>query len=175
MRNTFLAASAAALAFISTPAFAQDASPAYSGPRIGVVIGSGGADPFEYEGETIGVDAGYDFEIGNGTAVAGIGVEYQTDLGDAFLDINETAILGRVGGKFAGSNTLLYVNGGYTRISTGATPFGDITEDGFRGGVGIEFPIGNSGPSIKIEQRYLNYGGEGGEVFQTAAGLSFRF
>jgi hypothetical protein len=174
MRVSFFAASAAALAFISTPTFAQGTAPTYSGPRIGVVVGSGGEDILEYDGVTIGIDAGYDFEFGNGTAVAGIGVEYQTDLGDDFLDVSETAILGRVGGKFVGTNALLYVSGGYTRISSGASPFGGITEDGFRLGLGVEFPIGNSGPSLKVEQRYLNYG-DGAEVFQTAAGLSFRF
>lgn len=177
MRTTFLAASAAALAFISTPAFAQDSSANYSytGPRVGVVIGAGGEDIGDYDGATIGFDAGYDFEFGNdGVAVAGIGIEYQTDLGDEFGDVNETAILARVGGKIVGGNALVYVNGGYSRISSGATPFGDITEDGYRVGFGVEFPFGNRGPSLKIEQRFLDFG-EDATAWQTAAGLSFRF
>ena len=174
MRKSFFAASAAALITISTPVLAQGTTDTYTGPRIGVVIGSGGDDLFDFDGQTIGVDAGYDFEFGGGKAVAGIGVEYQTDLGDDFFDVNETAILGRAGGKVLGSNALVYVSGGYTRISTGSSPFDGISEDGYRLGVGVEFPFGDRGPSLKIEQRYLDYGG-GADVFQTAAGLSFRF
>ena len=97
-------------------------------------------------------------------------MDYQTDLGSDFFDVSETALLGRVGVK-AGSNALVYGTGGYTRATTGATPFSSNGEDGYRLGAGVEF----GGPmSFKVEQRYTNYGG-GANGWQTVAGVNWRF
>jgi outer membrane immunogenic protein len=172
MRTFALAAAAATLSLAATPAFAQDAAVSpFSGPRLGVTVGTGGDDVVDFDGATIGVDAGYDWDLGG--AVAGLGVEYQTDIGDDFFDVNETAVLARIGAK-AGERALVYASGGYTRISSGATPFGDNGADGYRIGGGAEFALGDNGTSLKIEQRYLDYG-DGADAFQTVAGLSFRF
>lgn len=165
MRKLILAALAAS-AFVATPAMAAD----FSGPRVGVTLGTGGDDPFDFDGTTVGIELGHDWDLG--TAVVGIGAEYQTDLGDDFLDVNETALLARAGGKVS-PNALLYVSGGLTRISDGASPF-DGGEEGFRIGAGGEFALGNGGTSLKIEQRYLDYGG-GANAWQTVAGIGFRF
>jgi outer membrane immunogenic protein len=173
MRTLLTAAAVAALSLAATPAFAQDAAPAsiFSGPRLGVVVGTGGEDIGDFDGATIGVDAGYDWDLGG--AVFGVGAEYQTDLGDDIFDVNETALLARVGAK-AGDRALVYASGGYTHISSGATPFGGASADGYRIGGGVELALGDSGTSLKLEQRYLDYG-NGADVFQTVAGLSFRF
>jgi outer membrane immunogenic protein len=166
------ALSALALTAVATPAFAQDAATTtFSGPRVGMIVGAGGDDIVDFDGVTIGVDAGYDWDMGG--AVVGIGAEYQTDLGDDFLDANQTAILARVGAK-VGSKALIYGTGGYSHVSTGVSPFGGLNADGYIIGGGAEFALGNQGTSFKIEQRYLDYG-NGVDLFQTLAGLSFRF
>ena len=165
MRKLIFAALAAST-LIAAPAMAAD----FTGPRVGATIGAGGDDPFDFDATTIGLELGYEWDLGG--AVVGVGTEYQTDLGDLFLDINETALLARVGGK-AGPNALLYVSGGLTRISDGISPF-DGGEDGYRLGGGVEFGLGNGGTSLKLEQRYLDYGG-GASVWQTVAGVGVRF
>ena len=168
----FLLAAAAALPFVvATPALAQDAAGPFSGPRVGVTVGTGGDDIVDFDGATVGVDVGYDWDLGG--AVFGVGAEYQTDLGDDFLDVNETALLARIGAK-VGTNALVYASGGYTHLSSGSSPFGGVGADGFRLGGGVEFGLGNGGTSMKIEQRYLDYG-SGANAWQTVAGLSFRF
>jgi outer membrane immunogenic protein len=172
MRFIPLAIAAAAVASVSTPVFAQEAAGAFTGPRVGVTVGTGGNKFVDFDGQTIGIDAGYDFETAGG-AVLGLGVEYQTDIGNDFLDVNESAVIGRIGGK-TGGNGMVYVSGGYTRITDGATPFDNDGEDGYRVGLGAEFGVRASGPSFKVEQRYYNYG-KGADAWQTVAGLSFRF
>lgn len=171
MQKTIFAASVAALTFISAPAFAQDSAGPFSGARAGVLVGTGGNNFIDFDGQTIGIDAGYDFDL-NG-AVVGIGAEYQTDIGDDFLDVNESALLVRVGGKAVEQNVLVYVSGGYSRVSSGGTPFGDDSEHGYRVGLGVEVAL-NARSTLKIEQRYYDYGA-GDDANQTVAGLSFRF
>lgn len=167
MRKVLLAASAAAFALGATPAIAQNAE-TFTGGRYGVLIGTGGNNFIDFDDQTIGVDVGYDFDAGN--MVVGVGAEYQTDLGGDIFDVNETALLGRVGVK-AGDNALVYGTGGYTRVSSGITPFGGNGDDGYRLGAGVEF----GGPmAFKVEQRYFDYGG-GADGWQTVAGLNFRF
>ena len=170
MRRLIFAASAAAVGLCATPSYAQNASP-FTGARIGVLAGTGGNNVIDFDEQTVGVDAGYDFDAGG--VVVGLGVEYQTDLGNDFLDVNETALLARIGFKL-GNNALVYATGGLTRISTGGTPFGKYHDGGYRVGGGLEFALGGGGTSIKIEERYLDYG-RGFDAFQTVAGLSFRF
>ena len=171
MRKFLLVAAIATSTLAAAPAFAQDAASPFSGARAGVVVGTGGDDIVDFDGATIGVDVGYDWDLGG--AVFGIGAEYQTDLGDDFFDVNETALLARLGAKL-GENALVYATGGYTHLSSGSSPFGGIGEDGIRVGAGVEFGLGNGGTALKIEQRYLDYG-NGANAWQTAAGLSFRF
>ena len=167
MRMILLAASTAALALAATPALAQQAGP-FTGGRAGVLVGTGGSNFIDFDNQSIGVDAGYDFDTGQ--VVVGVGAEYQTQLGKNIFDGNETALLGRVGVK-AGTNALVYGTGGYTRASSGATPFGGNGDNGYRLGAGVEF----GGPtSFKVEQRYSNYGG-GADGWQTVAGLNLRF
>lgn len=167
MQKILLAASAAALSLFAVPASAQDTG-SFTGGRAGVLIGTGGNNVIDFDSQTIGIDAGYDFDAGN--VVVGVGAEYQTELGNDIFNVNETALLGRVGVK-AGSNALVYGTGGYTRVGSGATPFSGNGEDGYRVGAGVEF----GGPmSFKVEQRYSNYGG-GADGWQTVAGLNFRF
>ena len=165
MRRLILAALAAST-FIATPAVAAD----FTGTRVGVTIGTGGDDVVDFDGATIGVELGHDFDLGN--AIFGVGAEYQTDLGDDFLDVNEAALLARLGAK-VGTNALVYASGGYTHISGGVSPF-DGGEDGFRVGAGVEFGIGNGNTTMKLEQRYLDYG-NGADAFQTVAGIGIRF
>jgi hypothetical protein len=178
MRLFALTAAAAALASVAAPAFAQDttatttATGTFTGLRAGGLVGTGGNKFVDFDGQTVGIDAGYDVEIGNG-GVIGVGVEYQTDIGSNFLDVNESAVLARVGG-LASANTLVYASGGYTRVSNGATPFNDNGEDGYRVGLGVEHRIGVSGLALKLEQRYLSYG-HGVDAFQTVGGVGFHF
>ncbi|HEY0008627.1 MAG TPA: outer membrane beta-barrel protein [Tepidisphaeraceae bacterium] len=171
MRLIPLAIASAALASVASPAVAQEAAGSFTGPRIGVNVGTGGNNFIDFDGQTIGVDAGYDIDTGG--AVVGVGVEYQTELGNDFFDLNESAVLARVGAKIT-PNALAYASGGYTRISGGSTPFGSNGDDGYRVGAGVEFGVGTGGTSLKVEQRYLDYG-NGADAFQTVAGLSFRF
>ena len=165
MRKLMIAALAAST-FVAAPAFAAD----FSGPRVGATIGTAGDDPLDFDNTTIGVELGHDWDLGN--AVVGIGAEYQTDLGGDFLDVNETALLARAGAK-VGTNALVYASGGLTRISDGISPF-DGGDDGFRLGAGVEFGLGDGGTSLKVEQRYLDYGG-GANAWQTVAGIGVRF
>jgi outer membrane immunogenic protein len=173
LRKFLTVAALAASTLLAAPAFAQTATVAgpFSGPRVGVNVGTGGDDFIDFDGATIGIDAGYDFDLGG--AVVGFGAEYQTDLGDDFLDVNETALLARVGAK-VGTKALVYASGGYTHISTGSSPFEGLGADGYRIGAGAEVLVGTGGTSLKIEQRYRDYG-NGADGFQTVAGVNFRF
>ena len=165
MRKLIIAALAASTV-IATPAMATD----FSGARAGVTVGTGGDDVIDFDGATVGFELGYDWDLGN--AVVGVGAEYQTDLGDDFLDVNETALLVRAGTKLS-PNALLYASGGLTRVSDGVSPF-DGGEDGYRLGAGVEFGLGDSDTTLKVEQRYLDYG-NGANAWQTVAGIGVRF
>jgi outer membrane immunogenic protein len=171
MRKYVLAATALTAALFATPASARDAAAPFSGARVGVTVSTGGNNVVDFDGATIGVDAGYDWDLG--TTVVGLGADYETDLGNDFFDANQTSLTARFGAKI-GKKALVYATGGYSRVSSGATPFGNAHADGFRVGGGAEFALGNGGTALKIEERYSNYG-HGVDLFQTVAGLSFRF
>ena len=146
---------------LATPAFAAD----FVGPRIGATVGIAGDDPFDSDGQTFGLEAGFDVALGT-TGIAGVQVEYQDDF-DNDLG-HELAATARVGSK-VGENALVYVSGGYSRFDLGA-----FNLDGARVGLGAEFALGTSGAHLKVEQRYANYE-MGAELFQTVVGVGFRF
>ena len=172
MNRAFISVIGAASALFATPAFAQEITPSpFTGFRAGVTVGTGGDDFADFDGQTVGLELGYDAES-NGV-VAGVGIEYQTDLGNEFLDVNETAALFRIGAR-VGPSALIYATGGVSVVNTGSTPFNGDSETGARAGAGVEFLLGGSGTSIKLEQRYYNYSG-GVETYQTVAGIGFRF
>ena len=158
MKKIVLAA-AASLVF-ATPAFAAD----FAGPRIGATVGIAGDDVFDTDGETFGLEAGYDWDLGQ--AIAGVQVEYQDDF-DNDLG-HELAATARVGAK-VGTSAIIYVTGGYSRFDAGS-----FNLDGARVGLGTEIALGTSGANLKIEQRYANYE-LGAELFQTVVGVGFRF
>jgi hypothetical protein len=160
MRKLIVAALAAST-LVAAPAAAAE----FTGPRLGLTVGTGGDDIVDFDGQTVGVELGYDADLGN--MVAGVGVEYQTDLGDDFLELNESAIVGRLGAK-VGTGALVYGSAGYTRIGASGTPFGGTGADGYRLGLGAEFG------AFKVEQRYYDYGNNV-DAWQTVAGLNFRF
>jgi hypothetical protein len=162
----------AASALFATPALAQNTTPGpFTGPRVGVIVGTGGDDFVDFDGQTVGLELGYDAEL-NGV-VAGAGIEYQTDLGSDFLDVNATAALFRIGARVGGSG-LVYATGGVSVVNTGSTPFNGDSETGVLAGGGVEFAFGGRGTSFKVEQRYYNYS-NGVDAFQTLAGVGFRF
>jgi hypothetical protein len=162
----------AASALFATPALAQTTTPGpFTGPYAGVTVGTGGEDIIDFDGQTVGLELGYDAEL-NGV-VAGVGVEYQTDLGDEFLDINQTAATFRVGAR-VGPSALVYVTGGISVLNSGAVPFSGDSETGGLVGAGVEFLFGGSGTSLKLEQRYYNYA-DNVDAYQTMAGIRFRF
>lgn len=185
MRRMILAAAVATTA-LSTPAFAQDADPTFTGFRIGALVGYdtvrpgstedsdiAGADQ-NVDGVTYGLDVGYDFAIGG--LVAGVEAELTDSTGkdtpngggagytgfgrvEAGRDIYVGA---RVGGKIA-PRTLIYAKGGYTNqrldvlASDGTTQTGDkFNLDGWRLGAGVEQAFG-SNLYGKVEYRYSNY------------------
>ena len=154
-------AAAASLAFVATPALAAD----FTGPRVGATVGILDDDIFGTGTTTFGLEAGYDWQLGNG-AVVGVQGEYQDDFdGDEGHELAATA---RVGGLVS-ENALVYVSGGYSNFDVGG-----FSLDGVRVGLGTEIAIGDSGLNFKLEQRYANYEA-GAEAFQTVAGLGFRF
>lgn len=162
----------AASALLATPAFAQEITPGpFTGPRVGVTVGTGGDDFIDFDDQTVGVELGYDVEL-NGV-VAGVGVEYQTDLGDLFFDVNETALLFRIGGR-VGPSALLYGSAGISVLDSGSLPFSSDSEAGIRAGVGVEYALGGRGTSVKLEQRYFNFA-DNVDSFQTVVGVGFRF
>lgn len=169
MRKVILAASVAALALTATPALAQEAT-SFTGTRVGVLVGTTGDGDkvVGFDDQQIGIDIGHDFDAGG--LVVGLGAEYQTDLGNDFLDSNQTALLARVGVR-AGSKALIYGTGGFTHASDRGLPFDKDGDSGYRIGAGVEV----GGPmSFKLEQRYTDYG-HGANGWQTVAGVNFRF
>ena len=153
---TFIAA--AAIATVTTPAFAQDMGDADNG---GLFVGAvGGYDSVQLEttggedaddqGVLYGVTAGYDIDMGR--AIFGIEAEVtdttiSDDVGDAGLDIYGGLRLGYE----MDDNDIIYLKAGYTNV--------DIEDadnlEGFRGGAGFEHNFG--GFIGRLEYRYSNY------------------
>jgi len=163
MKALLASAAVAAAVLVSAPAAAAD----FAGPRVGVHVGIAGDDlGSRIGGETFGIEAGYDMPISDASRF-GVAVEYQNDFGDDFgRELSATA---RFGTRFASDNALFYVAGGYTNLSGGGEDL-----DGARIGAGLEYAVGDSGLSLKVEQRYADYE-QDLEAFQTVAGVAFRF
>jgi outer membrane immunogenic protein len=165
--RTILFASVAALA-TATPAFAQDAAPApvsvgtFTGGHIGAQVGFADDDAFGTEIFTYGVDAGYDYDLGQ--TVVGATVEAQ-DSDDTGRDLS---IVARAGVK-ATPTVLIYALGGYSNLKV----VDGLKIDGFRAGGGVEAKIGPNF-SVKLEQRYTDYEYDA-HVWQTVLGAGFRF
>lgn len=171
MRMFYAAALLAAAS--ATPAFAQDARPAFQGGHIEAIGGydsiSGGGD--SESGVAFGVAGGYDFRRGG--AVFGIELEAtESTVEDAGVEAGRDLYAGgRIGGV-VNDNVLLYVKAGYTnaRASFGGT---GVTFDGVRVGAGAEFLVGRNF-SIRAEYRYSNYDSDLSRN-QGLVGLGFRF
>jgi outer membrane immunogenic protein len=138
MKLVSIVAGAAALAFVSTPAFAAD----FTGFRIGANAGYADGDG---EGAiTYAINAGYDHQIGG--AVLGV----QAELGDTDETDRDIAVSARAGG-IVGERALLYVHGGYTNLRVVG-----INLDGVRAGAGVEFAVTDHF-YLNSEYRYSNY------------------
>lgn len=173
MKKLFLAT--AALASLSTPAFAQDEA-SIGGVKIGVVGGYDRVelafedDKIDNDGFVYGVTAGYDLQSGN--AIIGVEAEYsdpttKISLGDddsARIRADRQLYAGvRVGGQVLPS-VLVYAKGGYvnSKFFVGAdlpegAEFGFSDKmDGYRLGAGAEYIRGRT--FGRLEYRYTNLG-----------------
>ena len=149
---------AAIAALIATPTLAAD----FTGPRVGVSVGAAGDDFGSTDSASVGINAGYDFNLAKGV-ISGLNVEYQRSTAYELRDISVTARLGTT----LSDNALVYVLGGYTNLGTN----GGV--DGFRVGGGLEFGLTEK-VSATVEQRYSEYRG-GLNAYQTVVGVNFRF
>jgi len=157
------AASAAFLA--ATPALAQDAPAAPTGPRVEALVGYDRVKAAgEHDGGLLfGVGAGYDFAVGNGVSL-GADIEATDSTQKEGSDGAEVKS-GRdlyAGGRvsFAVSpQANLYLKAGYTnarfKASDGEDTFG-ANFDGFRVGAGGQYNIGGKA-YVGGEYRYSNY------------------
>lgn len=160
MTRFFYSIMAVAGLALATPALAQD----FSGPRVGVELGVVGDDFASTDETTYGVNAGYDFDLGN--TVLGGTVAYNRQFNDNGANVREIAVSARAGIK-ATPATLVYATGGYSNIDT---DFGDV--DGYKVGLGVEHSFGRT--YVGLETRYGNYQ-HGGELYQSAVTLGLRF
>lgn len=171
MRMFYAAALLAAAS--ATPAFAQDARPAFSGGHIEAIGGfdsvSAGGD--SESGIAFGIAGGYD--VRSGGAVFGVELEAaESTVEDAGVEASRDLYAGgRIGGVVS-ETVLLYGKAGYTnaRASVGGT---GVNFDGIRAGAGIEWLAGRNF-SIRGEYRYSNYE-QGLSRNQGVIGLGFRF
>ena len=183
MRNMIKLIIGGGLVAAATPAFAQEVTSAFTGPRVEALVGydnlSNGrgnvrdsTDGFNY-----GLGAGYDVQLNKltlgiegeimGSSSKARGYDIATP-GDTLQVRNgrDLYIGGRVGVAVA-PTTLLYVKGGYTNLKLNARyydPSGFYaadgrTLDGWRVGAGVEqkFSLFGPGGYAKLEYRYSNY------------------
>ena len=175
----FLFAATASLAFVATPAFAQDVTPAggfYAGVLAGIdsVNVDDGTDSESEEDILYGVTIGYDMGFRGGLVVGVEGEWSESEVGvretDFFAAGDEIGVSAgrdlyaglRVGYDTGGG--MFYVKGGYTNAK--AKGFYDdgttvlrASEDmeGFRLGAGGEFPLSQM-LALRAEYRYSDYG-----------------
>lgn len=176
-----------AAAACATPAFAQDSDrAAFTGPRVGAVLGYDGTRPGSSvdsdiagddqtaHGLLYGGDVGYDFAVG------GVVIGAEAELTGSTARVNNSPIdpndfgFGRVkAGRdiYAGArvgfrvspNMMVYAKGGYTNARFDLTASDGVTEtgrnfnlDGYRVGAGVERALGPN-TYAKLEYRYSNY------------------
>ena len=166
MKKILFATAASAAFLAATPALAQDAPVAVSGPRVEALVGY---DRVRAAGEKdggvlFGIGAGYDFAVGNGVSLGADIEATESTQKEGDEDIAEIKA-GRdlyAGGRatFAVSpNANLYVKGGYTNARFKATDGEDTFAenfDGFRLGAGGQYGIGGKA-YVGGEYRYSNY------------------
>lgn len=171
MRKLYVAAAAAA--FVTTPAFAQDAAPAFNGGHIEAIGGfdsiHGGGD--SESGIAFGVAGGYDFRTGG--AVIGVELEAaESTVSDGGVEAGRDLYAGARIGGVVGERGLLYAKVGYTNARASFGGLG-VNFDGIRAGAGVEWMLGGN-LSIRGEYRYSNYE-DGLSRHQGVIGLGFRF
>ena len=193
MRKLTLTAAAATFGLaLAAPAFAQDGPApstddrAFTGPRVGVILGYDKLQPGrgpnsdissdrKADGLTYGGDFGYDVAVNN--FVIGAEGEVTGSTGDVSNRPASAAALGygavkqgrdlyagaRIGYVVAPS-TMIYAKGGYTNARLDLTANDGTTTtgrhynlDGYRVGAGVEQKIGRT-TYAKLEYRYSNYG-----------------
>ena len=179
MKTVIFAATAAALATLTAPAFAQN-EPTFSGPRVEALAGydsvhtnsNGLGKP---DGVLYGAGVGYDIRRGN--AVFGLDAE----LTDSTASVNTTAgsidatrdiYVGGRAGLVIGTKTLAYVKAGYSNARIEGAGFNN-NGDGLRVGAGLEYDFGNK-LFAKAEYRYTNYE-QDVERHQLLGGVGIRF
>lgn len=200
MRTKIFAAALVASSALAAPAFAQDADPTFTGPRVEALVGwdrvEDGSGVGSTDGLGYGAAIGYDHQIGS-TAVLGIegevmGSTAKDTVNGAFVPNDRLrASAGRdfyVGARLgfrAGDRTLIYAKGGYTnaqfrtRYDNGNTT--TITRDnadGWRLGAGAEVNL-TGDTYAKAEYRYSKYddnsAGINAKRHQVLAGVGVRF
>ena len=181
---------------LAAPAFAQDADPNFTGPRVEALVGWDHAKDrtTKADGVTYGGAIGYDFQVGN--AVFGIEGEAMDSstrhaaqnvrvAGDRYsIDAGRDLYLGARVGFTVGNRALVYAKGGYTnaRLSanytTPTTNFSAFDDySGWRVGTGSEVKLGGK-LYAKGEYRYSRYDDNSGihvDRHQVVAGLGVRF
>ena len=207
----FLMFPALAAMLLTSPALAQERAP-FTGARVEGIVGYDAPNLTGEDGAGLLYGAGFGFDFQAGGAVLGVEGEasksnaskctnaYAT-AGDTFCsNLGRDLYVGVRAGALIGEGMLIYAKGGYTNThlttdySTGVVGAGlrqSTALDGFRLGVGGEFPIG-ANAYVKTEYRYSNYekspafvGGtalqpvllreDRGDRHQLLAGFGFRF
>lgn len=167
------AVSALALATLATPAFAQEETSSFTGPRAEIVAGwdhagsyGAGTSGFAYGGAI-----GYDAQLSS--AVIGAEAEItgsttEEDGVSAGRDLYAGVRLGYV----VAPSTLIYAKGGYTNARVSVDDDG-ANFDGYRVGGGIEHNFGRF--YGKVEYRYSRYDDAELNRDQVMAGIGIRF
>jgi outer membrane immunogenic protein len=162
MKNFVIGTALAALAFVATPAMAND----FAGPRVEVTAGAddvkNGVDATDI---TYGAALGYDLQFGK--VVAGIDATAANVFDKADLGVG--ARLGYV----LNENVLAFTRVGYTNLERPAVRGRALELEGLTLGGGLEVNV--AGPVYgKVEYRYTDFdagvGRHGGLV-----GVGFRF
>lgn len=200
MRTKFLAAALVASSALAAPAFAQDANPGFTGPRVEAVVGwdhvsDASNKDLSRDGVVYGGQVGYDFQSG-GTV---FGVEGEVTGASTKMEANNVVVPGDsmrvkagrdlyVGGRIgfiAGDRTLIYAKGGYTNarlnadyVSGATTVSTHENADGWRLGAGAEMKV-NDKVYVKGEYRYSKYDDDNSGIdarrHQVVAGVGVRF
>ncbi|WP_404333920.1 outer membrane protein [Sphingomonas sp. MMS12-HWE2-04] len=168
------AVSAFALATLATPAFAQDSTSTFTGPRAEVV---GGWDHVGSEGDgtsgfSYGGALGYDAQVGRAVIGAEAEITGATTEENGVGAGRDLYLGGRIG-FVAMPNTLVYAKGGLTNARFDVAGLGSGTTDGYRFGGGVEHDFGRF--YGKVEYRYSRYEEVNLNRDQVMAGLGIRF